>query len=128
VACFFPPTDFLNYGETGVDAVGIGILEGFKPAFGPQSDTAEGRQKLGKEISPVNFIHAGQPPMLIIHGDADKLVPIQQAEVFVKRSAEVGGTAKLISKAGKAHGWGDLAADLPALADWFDEHLRGIKK
>ena len=128
VACFFPPTDFLNYGELGVDAVGVGILKDFKPAFGSQSDTPEGRQKLGKEISPAKFVHAGQPPMLIIHGDADKLVPIQQAELFIKRSQEAGAVAKLINKEGKGHGWPDLPADMPTLADWFDEHLRGIKK
>src|SRR5688572_6132445 len=75
VACFFPPTDFLNYGSPGVDAVGVGILANFKPAFGPKSDTAESRQVYGKEISPFYSLHTNVPPTLIIHGDADKLVP-----------------------------------------------------
>ncbi|MBI2926640.1 MAG: alpha/beta hydrolase [Verrucomicrobia bacterium] len=128
VACFFPPTDFLNYGQPGEDAVGVGILKDFKPAFGPRSDTPEERQKLGKEISPVYFITSNLPPTLIIHGDADKLVPIQQAESFIAKAKEAGVNAKLVVKEGKAHGWPDIAADLPTLADWFDEHLRGIQK
>ena len=33
VACFFPPTDFLNYGTPGENAVGRGILKDFSPAF-----------------------------------------------------------------------------------------------
>ena len=33
VACFFPPTDFLNYGKPGENAIGRGILKGFKPPF-----------------------------------------------------------------------------------------------
>jgi len=127
VACFFPPTDFLNYGQPGEDAVGIGTLKGFKAAFGPRSDTAEDRQKLGREISPIYFIHSNTPPTLIIHGDADKLVPIYQAGQFVKRCGELGVTAKLIVREGKAHGWPGLERDLPLLADWFDEHLRGAK-
>jgi acetyl esterase/lipase len=127
VACFFPPTDFLNYGQPGEDAVGVGTLKDFKPAFGPRADTPESRQALGKEISPIYFVSSNMPPTLIIHGDADKLVPIQQAESFVKHAREAGATAKLIVKEGKAHGWPDMAADLPTLADWFDEHLRGIK-
>ena len=127
VACFFPPTDFLNYGQPGEDAVGVGILKDFKPAFGPRSDTAESRQALGREISPIYFISSNMPPTLIIHGDADKLVPIQQAESFVKRAQEAGATAKLIVKPGKGHGWADMASDMPALADWFDQYLRGIK-
>ena len=127
VACFFPPTEFLNYGQPGEDAVGVGILKDFKPAFGPRSDTAESRQALGREISPIYFISSNMPPTLIIHGDADKLVPIQQAESFVKRAQEAGATAKLIVKPGRGHGWPDMAADMPALADWFDQYLRGIK-
>ncbi|MBI3877500.1 MAG: alpha/beta hydrolase, partial [Verrucomicrobia bacterium] len=41
VACFFPPTDFLNYGQPGEDAVGVGTLKDFKPAFGSRTDTPE---------------------------------------------------------------------------------------
>ena len=37
VACFFPPTDFLNWGKEGEDAVGIGLLKNFEAAFGPRS-------------------------------------------------------------------------------------------
>jgi acetyl esterase/lipase len=127
-ACFFPPTDFLNYGKEGEDAVGVGILKGFKAAFGPRSDTAESRQEFGKEISPVNFITKDTAPSLIIHGDADKLVPYQQAELFVAKATAAGATAKLVRREGKDHGWKELPDDLQILADWFDEYLRGIKK
>ena len=127
VACFFPPTDFLNYGEPGEDAVGIGTLANFKPAFGPRSETAEGRQKLGREISPIYFVHSNLPPTLIVHGDADKLVPIYQAQKFVERCQEMGSTAKLIVREGKVHGWKDMFKDLELFADWFDEYLREVK-
>src|SRR5258707_1390139 len=66
VACFFPPTDFLNWGKEGEDGVGYGPTEQFKPAFGPRSDTAEGRKELGREISPINFVTPRMPPTLII--------------------------------------------------------------
>ncbi len=127
VACFFPPTDFLNYGQPGEDAVGVGTLKDFKSGFGPRSDTAEERQKLGRDISPIYFVHSNQPPVLIIHGDADKLVPIYQAEKFVERSQAAGATAKLIVRAGKVHGWPEMIKDEEIFADWFDEHLRGLK-
>lgn len=127
VACFFPPTDFLNYSQPGEDAVGVGTLKDFKPGFGPRSDTAEERQKLGREISPIYYIHSNQPPMLIVHGDADKLVPIYQAQQFVAKSQAVGATAKLIVREGKVHGWQGMDKDQVIFADWFDEYLRGIK-
>lgn len=126
VACLYPPTDFLNWGAPGEDAVGVGRLEKFSPAFGPRSATAEGRRELGKEISPLNFVASNLPPTLIIHGDADKLVPIYQAEVFVKRAHEVGATAKLITREGRGHGWPGMDADFRDFADWFDTHLRRL--
>lgn len=127
VACFFPPTDFLNYGKPGEDGVGFGILKGFKSAFGPRADDTEERKKLGREISPIYFVTSNTAPTLILHGDADKLVPIQQAETFLERAKESGVKTKLIVKEGQAHGWKDWVADFALFADWFDEHLRGIK-
>ena len=128
VACFYPPTDFLNYGTAGEDAVGTGILKDYKPAFGPRSDTPESRQVYGKEISPIYSISAALPPTLIFHGDADKLVPLQQTETFVQRATEAGAAAKVVVHAGGAHGWAGMDKDMAVMADWFDEHLRGVKK
>jgi acetyl esterase/lipase len=123
VACFFPPTDVLNYSKPGEDAVGVGTLAGFKAAFGPRSDTPEGRQQLGREVSPIYYVHSNMPPVLIIHGDADRLVPIYQAEQFVDRCKQMGVEAKLIVREGKDHGWPEIVKDLEIFADWFDEHL-----
>ena len=124
VACFFPPTDFLDYGAGGVDAVGVGILAAYKPAFGPRSDTEESRKKYGKEISPFYFLSSNTPPTLIIHGDADKLVPYQQAEIFVTKAKELGVKAELVRREGKEHGWSNMEADIELLAKWFDENLK----
>ena len=128
VACFYPPTDFLNYGKAGEDAVGVGILKDYKGAFGPAANTPEGRQQLGKQVSPIYFINAQLPPTLIVHGDADALVPIQQAETFVQQSTAAGANAKLIVKPGGAHGWPNMQVEMVSMTNWFDEHLRGIKK
>jgi acetyl esterase/lipase len=125
-ACFFPPTDFLNYGKEGEDAVGVGTLKDFKPGFGALSDWPETRQILGKVISPIYFVTKETPPCLIIHGDADKLVPIQQAETFVAKAKSLGVTAELVTKPGKAHGWAKMEEDMATIADWFDQFLRGI--
>lgn len=128
VACLYPPTDFLNYGKPGEDAVGVGTLKNYKGAFGAESDTLEGRERLGKEVSPIYFITAKLPPTFIIHGDQDFLVPIQQSETFVAKAKEAGATAKLVVKPGASHGWADRQPDYEQFADWFDAHLRGIKK
>lgn len=125
VACFFPPTDFLNYGKEGEDAVGVGILSNYSAAFGRMIGTEKGRQMMGRAISPVNYVSMKTPPVLIVHGDADTLVPIQQAEIFTKKCAENGVPSKLITREGKAHGWPEMGDDMPLMADWFDRHLGG---
>jgi acetyl esterase/lipase len=124
VACWFPPTDFLNYGEKGHVVLGNDVLEFIMPAF-PKAETEQEKQKLGHDISPIYFVRSNQPPTLIIHGDADKLVPLQQSESFVEKSKQAGATAKLIMRPGKGHGWPDFMQDLKLFGDWMDEHLLG---
>jgi len=130
VACFYPPTDFLNYGAPGEDALGVGLLKDLRAAFfAPGADdTPEIHQQLGRQISPIYHITRQMPPTLIIHGDEDKRVPLQQSESFVQKATEAGATAKLIVKPGAGHGWTDQGPDVVVLADWFDQYLRGIKK
>ena len=135
VACFYPPTDFLNYGKEGEVALGRGVLSGFKAPFDfheldkktntfvPVTDEQKVLE-IGRKISPITHVSPDDPPTLIIHGDADKLVPIQQAQVLIAKLKEAGVEAKLITKPGLAHGWPDQAKDLPLIADWFDAHLR----
>ena len=76
VACFFPPTDFLNWGKEGEDGVGTGPTLQFLGAFGSRAFAAEDRRILGREISPIYFVTSNMPPTLVLHGNADKLVPI----------------------------------------------------
>ena len=72
----------------------------------------------------MNHISKDDPPTLIIHGDADKLVPIQQAELFINGMKKVGVEAKLIVRKGREHGWPKLRDDLSLFVDWFDKHLK----
>jgi acetyl esterase/lipase len=135
VACFFPPTDFLNYGKPGEVALGRGVLKDFRAPFDfhefnrevkalvPIADEAR-ILELGRQISPVNHVSSDDPPTLIIHGDADHLVPIQQAEVMVEKLKTNGVEAKLVRKPGAGHGWSKIEEDVSVLADWFDTHLK----
>ena len=127
VACFFPPTDFLNYGKPGADVLLKGVLDPFKPAFGPIPPETEARQKFGRDISPFYHISSNTAPSLILHGDKDTLVPMQQSEIFVAKAKEFGVPAKLIVKPGAGHGWVDWQVDAVKFVEWFDLYLRGKK-
>jgi acetyl esterase/lipase len=135
IACFYPPTDFLNYGKEGEVALGRGALSGFKAPFDfheldkktntfvPVTDQHKVLE-IGQKISPINHISSDDPPTLIIHGDADELVPIQQAQIIIQKLKDAGVAAKLVTKLGAAHGWPDQAKDMVLIADWFDAHLK----
>jgi dipeptidyl aminopeptidase/acylaminoacyl peptidase len=62
-------------------------------------------------------------PALLIHGDADQLVPLQQSERIVAAYRDQKVPVELFIKPGQAHGWPKLHDDLVHFADWFDRHL-----
>ena len=53
-------------------------LIGYNP--GTPADELSG--KLINDVSPLHFVSADDPPILIIHGDADKIVPVEHAKVL----------------------------------------------
>src|SRR6478672_829549 len=100
VACLFPPTDFLNYGEPG--KVAWTTTLNWLPApfdFEKSERTkksnpfslhfvkvgAEEQKAIAKEVSPIYWVTEKAPPTLIIHGDEDKVVPIEQSRRFVEK-------------------------------------------
>jgi acetyl esterase/lipase len=136
VACFFPPTDFLNYGAPGLALIHAkDHAKTFRPAFDYQeldresnlwttiTDPAKLRE-ITRDISPIHHVSPDDAPTLILHGDADKLVPLQQSQAIVDRLKAAGVEAKLVVKPGAGHGWLTMGQDMAALADWFDDHLK----
>jgi acetyl esterase/lipase len=135
VACFFPPTDFMNFGEMGHEHYGDAVGMTFRPAFDyHEFDKNQGRfiritdkeklRAISRQISPITHVTADTPPTLIIHGDKDTLVPIQQSHLIMAKFREMGVNAKLIVKEGAGHGWPGMDKDFPAIAEWFDKYLR----
>ena len=139
VACFFPPTDFLNYGRAGREQIRPKDFgKPFRPSFDhheldpadnlwvPVTDPTKLRE-IAREISPASHVSPDDAPTLIYHGDADALVPLQQSETIVEKLKAAGVDAKLVVKPGAGHGWLGMVRDMDAFADWFDAHLKSGK-
>ena len=135
VACLFPPTDFLNYGKEGEVALGDGTLKNFRPPFDFWErdketnklvviEDPERRKAIGKAISPVYYASKASPPTLIIHGDADTLVPIQQAELVIAKLKDAKVPCELVVKAKAGHGGPAFGDTGKQFADWFDKYLK----
>lgn len=134
MAAFYPPTDFLNYGKTGEIALGRGVLANFRAPFEFIDHDKKTNSlvrvidekrvlEIGRQISPVYHVSADDPPMMLIHGDADKLVPIQQSELIIAKLKNASVPCQLVVKKGASHGWKNLEEDLELFANWFDDHL-----
>jgi acetyl esterase/lipase len=125
VACFCPATDLADYGKTGRS-----ILE-YEPAkfawhvFGLTGKPREEQIAALREMSPINFITKQTPPTLIVHGDADPLVPYEQSVRFDAKLAENGVAHRLETKKGAGHVWLNIGKDFSLAADWFDKYLSG---
>ena len=64
-------------------------------------------------------------PFLLIHGDADKVVPLSQSKKLVEAITKAGGSAELIVKPGGGHPWMTIPQEVKVMADWFDKQLAG---
>ncbi|MDX1933033.1 MAG: alpha/beta hydrolase [Capsulimonadales bacterium] len=127
VAVLFPPTDFVNYGEKGRNALSYEPLKPFRHVFAMSATPTDAeRERIARTLSPVYGLSGGSPPTLIIHGDADTLVPIQQSRTVIDRLKELRVPNKLIVREGKGHGWAGIENEIPLLAEWFSEHLGAL--
>lgn len=137
VVAYYPSSDLLNFGQ-----VNTTILEHFH-SVGYNLDAAfdfhrwdnesnkferienpETIREYYKRNSAINFVSKDDPPILIIHGSEDKLVPIQQSEIIIDKLKGSGVPCKLLIMEGKGHGWDTpLENEYSEVIDWFNLYL-----
>jgi len=95
---------------------------------------APATRALYEAASPVTQVGAHAPPTLLIHGDADVLVPHAHSRAMEDALRAAGVITRLVTIPGGVHGadfggtgkaspeWPDYHAETVA---WFDRHLRG---
>ena len=138
VAVLYPPTDFLNWGGAGNNVISAKSLQLQFHVYGAfdfrkftdstttydfVSDNAA-RDKIGREISPIYSVSSDDPPVFIIHGDADPTVPLQQSQTIIAKFKEAGVSNKFIIKKGAKHNFNDMEPEVKQFADWFDKYLK----
>ena len=89
VSSYYGPTDFTDvreeYGGRGLAAVikMVGVT--------PEADPARFRR-----ASPISYVTHKMPPVLLVHGDGDQLVPFHQSEKMLAALEKAGVTARLV--------------------------------
>ena len=114
VVAYYPPVDLRPLAR-GIDPE-VGNTRFPALNFDP-SDAAS--------VSPIVHVSADDPPTLLIHGDADGLVPVSNSHEMYAALQEHGVKSKVIIIPDADHGFRGADAELAmtALVDWFVQHL-----
>jgi acetyl esterase/lipase len=114
VACaigFYGAVDLMNYHDMKMFA-----------------KTREEAPELYRKGSPITYLDAQDPPMLLVHGTADVTVPLSQSETYLRIAKEKGAPCALevIPDAPHTFDLQPRQRDLrPLVAGFFDQHLKG---
>jgi alpha-L-fucosidase 2 len=81
-----------------------GASASLQALFGITKELTPETEKILRDHSPSEHIRAGLPPFLILHGDADKTVPIAMSRAFQEKLRAAGNTCDLIILPGAPHG------------------------
>jgi acetyl esterase/lipase len=104
VVNYYGPSDLL-----GMDAQSTAISRMKHDApDSPESRLLGGTLQENKEkarrASPITYVSNDDPPMLLVHGDADPLVPLAQSETLLAALKKAGVDASLYVVKGGGHG------------------------
>jgi len=81
-----------------------------------------------KAASPIEYVRAGLPPFLVLHGDKDGAVPFAQSSTFVEALQKAGVKVKFVVFKGVGHNLTETPADKEKLwnetLSWLNETLK----
>ena len=104
VVDYFGPTDFL---QMDTHRFPDGLVHDAPDS--PESRLVGGPIQEHKDrvarANPITYVSKGDPPMLIIHGDQDKLVPYHQSVLLKDALKKAGVPVTLYKVEGGGHGW-----------------------
>ena len=118
VVAFFPPTDLLALAEDPPEGPPPPFMAGRPPAVPPLEAQLLGLSRAqddpdrARAASPLDQVHTGAPPFLLMHGDRDGLIPGVQSSRFADALAAAGVPVQLLRLAGANHE--DAAFETPA--------------
>ena len=119
VVDWFGPTDFLR-----MDAAGSALKHDAPES--PESRLIGGpiQENKGKvaRANPITYVTADDPPFLILHGDQDRQVPLEQSRLLHRALRAAGVDATLHVVGGAGHGLPGPAPDEMA-REFFQKHL-----
>jgi len=122
-AVFYPVTDLTNLAGSTEDPGDGGPPIHYRAAFRQEPVDLATWRPLARELSPIHHVTPAMPPVLIHHGDCDKLVCLDQSLRFRDRARGVGADVALVTVPGAGHGWLTMPFDVVRFAAFFERVL-----
>ncbi len=109
--------------------LGAQLPRNFQPEEGQSEKGRSEEIRRYLKASPVHYVSPDDPPILLVHGDADTTVSIKQSELMIDMLKEAGVTTRLLRIPGGGHGPTFRGAENPpdyigVMVDWFDTYLK----
>jgi acetyl esterase/lipase len=125
VVDYFGPTDFLQ-----MDAHRLPSGQVHDVPDSPESRLVggpiqESRDKVAR-ANPISYVTQGAPPFLIVHGDADPLVPHHQSELLAAALRQAGVPVTFYTVKDGGHGGFNDPAVPELTRDFLAAHLRPV--
>ena len=98
---YFGPSDFVLRGKTQPERAYTNQSGSYALLGGKDGKVPEKMERLA---SPATYVSAGDPPLLIFHGIADKTVLLDQSERIVDLYEDTGLEVEFIEHEGAGHG------------------------
>lgn len=124
VVAWYPPTDLPNLHRAAQKGSTPAIVQDFVGGD-PECDPDR-----WQEASPLHQVHTDMPPVLLLQGTRDFLVPYTQTVRFAERLGEIGVEHEFHLVQGALHGFDRIAPDDEATAliersrDFLRQHLQ----
>jgi dipeptidyl aminopeptidase/acylaminoacyl peptidase len=127
-------TEYPDFFSAAVNSVGIVNFVTFlentsdyrrhlrESEYGPLTDP-----EFLKSISPIHKANLIETPLLIVHGENDPRVPVDEARQIIKAIEDKGGVVESLIYADEGHGIGKLKNRLVfyrKMVEFFNEHLK----
>ena len=122
VCDFFGPADFLAIVEA---AGGAETRAAESPVTLLLGGPVAQRKDLARQAGPVTHVSKDDPPFLILHGDRDRLVPLDQSRRLHDALRKAGVESTLYVVQGAGHGEFRDPNVMPMVREFFDRHLKG---
>ncbi|MEI9993599.1 MAG: alpha/beta hydrolase [Rhizomicrobium sp.] len=113
VAAIYPPVLFYLGDARPSGGVPAAVLPGAEISAG-----------MAALASPIAHVGPGLPPVMLLHGDADRIVPVDTSRAYEARVREAGGKVDLHLFAGFPHGFANHPKVVPQVMTMIGDFFR----